>query len=108
MSRSIPMRDCAIRRRRSRSTRAAGRARPPPVVGGFSPGGGRGAPPPRSKPPRAGGPPPPLRATDGRGRDVLEQIRSLDRHYVEGFDVSPIRGYAASHELTLDLGPGGD
>ena len=51
---------------------------------------------------------PPLHATDDRGRDVLPQLQSLDRRDVDDFELSPIRGYAAPHTLTLDLGPGPD
>ena len=51
---------------------------------------------------------PPLRATDDHGHDVLAQISTLDRRYPDDFALSPIRGYAASHALTLDLGPGAD
>ena len=48
---------------------------------------------------------PPMHATDEHGHDVLAQIASLDRRYADDFAVLPIRGYAAHHELTLDLGP---
>ena len=50
----------------------------------------------------------PLRATDDHGHDVLGRIRTLDRTYPDDFALSSIRGYAASHALTLDLGPGAD
>jgi Tfp pilus assembly protein PilF len=46
----------------------------------------------------------PLRATDDRGRDVLERVRDLDRRFVDDLPLERIRGYAKRHELTLDLG----
>jgi hypothetical protein len=49
-------------------------------------------------------PHPPRRATDDRGRDVFDRIRSLDRHAVDTFALEPIQGYAREHALTLDLG----
>jgi hypothetical protein len=49
-------------------------------------------------------PRPPLRAWDEHGHDVLAQIQSVDRQYPNDFGVLPVRGYAAPHELTLDLG----
>jgi tetratricopeptide (TPR) repeat protein len=51
---------------------------------------------------------PPLRAVDDHGHDVLPQVTSLDRRYVDDFARLPIRGYAAVHSLSLDLGPGSD
>jgi tetratricopeptide (TPR) repeat protein len=51
---------------------------------------------------------PPLHATDDHGHDVLAQVSALDRRYPDDFTLSPIRGYAASHTLTLDLGPDAD
>lgn len=51
----------------------------------------------------------PLRAAvDDHGHDVLARLRSLDRQYPDDFRLLPIRGYAAPHSLTLDLGPGSD
>jgi hypothetical protein len=50
----------------------------------------------------------PVSAIDEHGHDVLPQIRSLDRRYPDDFEPSSIRGYAAPHTLTLDLGPGAD
>ncbi len=51
----------------------------------------------------------PLRAArDEHGHDVLAQVASLDRRYPDDFGLLPIRGYAAAHSLTLDLGPGND
>jgi tetratricopeptide (TPR) repeat protein len=47
---------------------------------------------------------PPVAARDDHGRDVLSRIKELDRHYVEGFGLHRIRGYADEHTLTLDLG----
>jgi len=49
-------------------------------------------------------PRPPLRAIDEHGHDVLARIATLDRQYPDDFGLLPIRGYAAPHELTLDLG----
>jgi Flp pilus assembly protein TadD len=45
-------------------------------------------------------------ATDDRGREAARALRALDRRFVDGFAVSDIRGYAAGHALTLQLGPG--
>jgi hypothetical protein len=67
----------------------------------------RAAPPP-FRIYRTRGARPPLHATDDAGHDVLPEIRSLDRRYADAFALSSIRGYAASHTLTLDLGPGTD
>jgi tetratricopeptide (TPR) repeat protein len=47
---------------------------------------------------------PPARAFDEHGHDVLPLVASLDRRYPDDFRLLPIRGYAAPHELTLDLG----
>jgi Flp pilus assembly protein TadD len=51
---------------------------------------------------------PPRGAVDDHGHDLLARIASLDRHYADDFAVLPIRGYAAPHSLTLDLGPVGE
>jgi tetratricopeptide (TPR) repeat protein len=51
---------------------------------------------------------PPLRATDEHGHDVLPRLRAVDRIYVDDFELSRIRGYAAPHAVTLDLGPDAD
>lgn len=51
---------------------------------------------------------PPLSATDDHGHDVLPQVRAMDRRYPDDFERSSIRGYAASHAITMDLGPGSD
>ena len=50
----------------------------------------------------------PRAAHDEHGHDVLARIASRDRLYPDDFGVLPIRGYAAPHSLTLDLGPGND
>ena len=47
---------------------------------------------------------PPVRASDDQGRDVLPQIKEVDRNFVEGFQLHAIRGYSEPHALTLDLG----
>ena len=49
-------------------------------------------------------PHPPLRATDDRGRDVLDRVSALDRRSVDTFALEPIQGYAQEHALTVDLG----
>ncbi len=46
----------------------------------------------------------PVAATDDGGRDVLPQIREVDRVFVEGFKLHSIRGYSEPHTLMLDLG----
>ncbi len=51
---------------------------------------------------------PPARAFDEHGHDVRSHIASLDRRYPDDFRLLPIRGYAAPHELILDLGSGSD
>ena len=47
---------------------------------------------------------PPLAATDEHGHDVLARLSKLDRQFPEDFALLPVRGYAAEHTLTLDLG----
>ncbi len=47
------------------------------------------------------------RATDDAGDDVTERIAAVDRRYPDGFALGRIRGYAAPHTLTLDLGSPG-
>jgi Tfp pilus assembly protein PilF len=46
----------------------------------------------------------PVSAVDGKGRDVLPQLREVDRKYVDGFELLPFKGYAEEHSLVLDLG----
>jgi Tfp pilus assembly protein PilF len=46
------------------------------------------------------------RAADDRGRDLTERIARIDRRYVD-VPLEAIRGYAATHTLTLDLAPVG-
>ncbi|MCA1564527.1 MAG: FG-GAP-like repeat-containing protein [Acidobacteria bacterium] len=47
---------------------------------------------------------PPRSARDEHGHDVGARIARLDRSYPDDFALEPIRGYAAEHALTLDLG----
>jgi hypothetical protein len=51
---------------------------------------------------------PPDRAVDDHGHDVRSLIAERDRRWPDDFERLPIRGYAALHTLTLDLGPGSD
>jgi hypothetical protein len=46
----------------------------------------------------------PVAAHDEHNHDVLARIAKLDRRYPDDFKLRPIRGYAAPHTLTLDLG----
>ncbi|SPE31646.1 TPR repeat protein [Candidatus Sulfotelmatomonas gaucii] len=46
----------------------------------------------------------PLGAWDGRGRDVLDQLRRRDHVFASGFTPLPYDGFANLHALTLDLG----
>ena len=46
----------------------------------------------------------PAWALDDDGTDVTDVIAERDRRYPEGFALTAIRGYAAPHTLTLDLG----
>lgn len=43
-------------------------------------------------------------ARDNRGRDVRDALRAVDRKFVDGLPLLPIRGYAEPHDLVLDLG----
>jgi Tfp pilus assembly protein PilF len=47
---------------------------------------------------------PPKFAIDDHRRDVTARIAKLDRQYPDDFELYKIRGYAAQHTLTLDLG----
>jgi hypothetical protein len=47
---------------------------------------------------------PVLTATEDTGRDVTARLTAIDRQYPDGFALDAIRGYAAAHTLTLDLG----
>ena len=42
-------------------------------------------------------------AIDEHGHDVTSRIARLDREYPDDFQLQPVRGYAADHELTLKL-----
>ncbi len=46
----------------------------------------------------------PVRAVDGSGRSVLEEISRIDRIYPTIPETLPFKGYAGLHELVLDLG----
>jgi Tfp pilus assembly protein PilF len=46
----------------------------------------------------------PRAATDEHGHDVLSRLARVDRKYVDDFPLHGVRGYAAEHTLTLDLG----
>lgn len=46
----------------------------------------------------------PVRVVEDAGRDVTDRIARVDRRYPDGFALKPIRGYAADHALTIDLG----
>ena len=48
---------------------------------------------------------PPLRAVDDAGGEVTDRIAELDGRYAERLPLTPFRGYARKHTLTLDLGP---
>jgi len=50
----------------------------------------------------------PLRAVDGSGRSVLEEISRNDRIYPAIPESLPFKGYAGLHELVLDLGSAED
>jgi hypothetical protein len=41
---------------------------------------------------------------DDDGHDVTTRAAAMDGAYVDGFGLSPIRGYAASHTVTVSLG----
>ncbi|MBA2620024.1 MAG: CRTAC1 family protein, partial [Acidobacteria bacterium] len=45
----------------------------------------------------------PLSAVDTNGKSVLPQIENLDRRFYDSFKSLNIRGYAATHNLTLNL-----
>jgi tetratricopeptide (TPR) repeat protein len=49
----------------------------------------------------------PRAAWDEHGHDVLARLARLDRKYPDDFTLLPLRGYAAEHALTLDLGDAG-
>jgi hypothetical protein len=50
----------------------------------------------------------PRRAVDDHGHDVTALIADRDRRWPDDFATLPIRGYAATHTLTLDLGERAD
>jgi len=45
----------------------------------------------------------PLRATDDRGRDVLDRLLLIDRAYPDDFRLHALAGYADMHHLTLEF-----
>ncbi|MEO7674373.1 MAG: FG-GAP-like repeat-containing protein, partial [Pyrinomonadaceae bacterium] len=45
----------------------------------------------------------PISAVDSKGQNVLPQIENLDRKFYDSFKPLNIRGYAAEHNLTLNL-----
>jgi tetratricopeptide (TPR) repeat protein len=47
---------------------------------------------------------PSVAAVDDHGHDVRAEVAALDRRYPDDFPLSPIRGYADTHSLVLDLG----
>ena len=44
-------------------------------------------------------------AVDDHGHDVTEAVARVDRLYPDDFALTPFRGYAAEHTLSLDIGP---
>ena len=68
------------------------------------PNEGLGAPAAKTPFTVARAPRPPAAATDEHGHDVLDRLRTIDRAYPDDFALLDVRGYAASHELRLDLG----
>ncbi|MBM3771930.1 MAG: tetratricopeptide repeat protein [Acidimicrobiia bacterium] len=48
---------------------------------------------------------PPNRVTDEHDHDVTERVHTLDWTAPDDFTLRPIRGYAAPHSLTIDVGP---
>ena len=50
----------------------------------------------------------PRRVMDHRGRDVTDRVARRDRAFVDDLPIAAVRGYAAEHDLTIDLGPPAD
>lgn len=46
----------------------------------------------------------PARVLDAAGRDAVTQAAQVDRTFVDGLPLRPIRGYAKPHAITVDLG----
>jgi Flp pilus assembly protein TadD len=46
----------------------------------------------------------PSMVTDDHGHDVTDRIAAADRRYPDDFELKAIRGYAAPHDLVIDLG----
>jgi hypothetical protein len=42
-------------------------------------------------------------ATDDAGRDLLSDLAAMDRKFASGFPFEPVRGYAKSHAITMQL-----
>ena len=47
---------------------------------------------------------PAARVTDAAGRDAGQAAARVDRRYVDGLPLLPVRGYAKPHAVTIDLG----
>lgn len=45
----------------------------------------------------------PISAANSKGEDILAKIKDLDRNFYDDFTLLPLRGYAESHTLTLNL-----
>jgi tetratricopeptide (TPR) repeat protein len=47
---------------------------------------------------------PPRAVSDEHGHDMLARVVAIDRQYSDDFALSDIRGYAAEHDLLIDVG----
>jgi hypothetical protein len=50
---------------------------------------------------------PPAAVYDEHGHDHRTSVAAIDRVYVDDFALTPIRGYAEPHTITIDIGGGG-